>query len=82
MVLEDAYTLSNLLGLCTSKSDISYAFKAYDAVRLPRTHGVIRESREQGKMLDMEGGGVGDDLKQLREKLDTRVRSIWNEDLE
>jgi salicylate hydroxylase len=82
MALEDAYVLSNLLGLCKSASDLSSAFKAYDAVRIPRTHGVIRESHEQGHILDLEGKGVGDNVEILTEKLNTRVRWIWDEDLE
>jgi len=39
-------------------------------------------SLAQGKTLDMEGDGIGDDLKKLAESLDTTVRWIWNVDLE
>lgn len=81
MALEDAFILSHLLSQCAGSADLGYAFAAYDAVRIPRTQGVVRESREQGKVLDMQGKGVGDDLGRLAEVLDTRVRWIWNEDL-
>ncbi len=76
MALEDAYILFHLLGLCTGVSGLKYAFRAYNKVRLPRTHGVIKASREQGRILDLEGEGVGvgNDLDVL--KLDARVRWI------
>jgi len=81
MALEDAFVLSHLLALCSESADLGHAFAAYDAVRIPRTQGVVRESREQGRVLDMQGEGAGDDLGKLADKLDTRVRWIWNEDL-
>lgn len=81
MTLEDAYVLSNLLGLCTSKSDILHAFRAYDTVRIPRTQNVMKESREQGKILDLEGKGVGDNVEMLKQKLDASTRGIWDVDL-
>jgi len=81
MALEDAYVLANLLGKCSS-SDIVKAFDAYDYVRVPRALRVTSMSREHGKVLDMEGDGVGDDLEKMAEKLNTTVRWIWNEDLE
>lgn len=82
MALEDALVLSRLLPLCDGPSDIQQAFKAYDAVRVPRTQAVIRESRQQGQVLDMRGEGVGADLDLLRKALDTKVRWIWGVDLE
>lgn len=82
MALEDAYVLSNLLGKCSSILQIEKAFEAYDYVRVPRANRVVALSREQGKTLDMEGDGLGDDLEKLAESLNTRVRWIWNEDLE
>ncbi|KAF8855513.1 mannitol 1-phosphate dehydrogenase [Acephala macrosclerotiorum] len=82
MALEDAYVLSNLFGKCSSTLEIERAFEAYDYVRVPRANRVVAVSREQGKTLDMEGDGVGDDLEKLAENLNTRVRWIWNEDLE
>jgi salicylate hydroxylase len=81
LALEDAYILSNLLGLCTSVTDILNAFKAYDIVRIPRTHRVIKDSNEQGKIMDLEATGIGDDLEKTAQKLDTTVRWIWRVDL-
>lgn len=82
MAVEDAYVLSNLLGKCTSPKDLSAAFKAYDHVRVPRTMRLTNMSREQGKLLDMEGDGLGDDLEKIAAALQTRVRWIWDVDLE
>ncbi len=79
MALEDAYVLSNLFGRC---SDVKKVFEAYDSVRVPRALRVTAMSREQGKTLDFEGDGVGDDLEKLVNSLETKVRWIWDEDLE
>lgn len=82
MALEDAYVLSNLLGECTSTADLIPAFEAYDSVRVPRTMGVTAASLKQGKVLDLEGDGIGDDLEKLAANLNIDVRWIWDEDLE
>jgi hypothetical protein len=39
-------------------------------------------SREEGKVLDMEGDGIENDLEKIAGVLDSTVRWIWNEDLE
>jgi len=82
MAVEDAYVLSNLLVACRSPSDIKRAFDAYDFDRVPRALRVTSMSRKEGKVLDMEGDGIGDDLEKIAESLDSTVRWIWNEDLE
>lgn len=82
MALEDAYVLANLLGDCTSTADLIPAFEAYDSVRVPRTMGVTAASFKQGKVLDLEGEGIGDDLEKIAASLETDVRWIWDEDLE
>ncbi|KFY51691.1 hypothetical protein V497_08925, partial [Pseudogymnoascus sp. VKM F-4516 (FW-969)] len=69
MAFEDALVLSRLLPLCDGPADIQRAFKAYDAVRVPRTQAVTRESRKQGLVLDMRGEGVGEDLEKLAASL-------------
>lgn len=82
MALEDAYVLSNLLGGCSSTEDLIPAFESYDSVRVPRTMRVTAASFKQGKVLDLEGDGIGDDLEKLAANLNTDVRWIWDEDLE
>jgi salicylate hydroxylase len=83
MALEDAYILSNLLGGCkkTSKSSLTAAFIAYDAIRRPRTQKVIRVSRAQGLVLDLEGPETGEDLAAVAASLDEKVRFVWGVDL-
>lgn len=81
MAVEDAYVLSNLLGKCKSAKDLAAALKAYDHVRVPRALRLTSMSREQGKLLDMEGDGLGDDLEKIADALQTRVRWIWDVDL-
>ncbi|KAG9228987.1 putative salicylate hydroxylase [Amylocarpus encephaloides] len=82
MALEDAYVLSNLLGQCKTTADLVPAFDGYDSVRVPRALKVISMSHEQGKTLDMDGEGSGDDLEKIAARLETEVRWIWDEDLE
>ncbi|CAG8960503.1 hypothetical protein HYFRA_00008223 [Hymenoscyphus fraxineus] len=82
MAIEDAYVLSNLLGECTSTADLVTAFEAYDSVRVPRTMRVTSASHEQGKVLDLEGDDIGDDMEKLAARLNTAVRWIWYEDME
>lgn len=84
MALEDGYILSNLLGLCSPSdpSSIAAAFKAYDAIRRPRTQKVIRESNAQGVVMDLEDPVFGEDLDAVARSLDSRVRFVWGVDLE
>jgi salicylate hydroxylase len=82
MAVEDAYVLSNLFAVCKSPSDIKRAFDAYDFVRVPRALRVTSMSRKEGKVLDMEGDGIRDDLEKIAKSLDITVRWIWNKDLE
>ena len=82
MAIEDAYVLSNVLGACKSTAEIEKAFIAYDSVRVPRALKVTSMSLEQGKTLDMEATGSGDDLDKIAERLNREVRWIWDEDLE
>lgn len=82
MALEDAYVMSNLLGAIQKSSDIESAFRAFDAVRRPRTQKLVTTSREMGEVYELEAEGVMDDVDKLREDLATRFRWIWEEDLE
>lgn len=81
MAIEDAYILSNLLSVCSSRTDILKALDAYDSVRVPRTSRVVAGSFEQGRRLDLQGADTGDDLDKLAQELETGVRWIWRADL-
>lgn len=81
MAIEDSYILSNLLGDCSSRKDISAALAAYDSVRVPRAIGVASESLENGKRLDLEGSTAGCDFDKIAAELNKVARWIWDLDL-
>ena len=82
MALEDAYVLSNLLGLVEQVDEIDGAFRVFDATRRPRTQKLVTTSRECGETYDLENEDVGDDVQKLKRNLDERQRWIWDHDLE
>jgi len=82
-LIEDAYTLSSLLGHCSFSSDPPAAFEAHDYVRMPRTYKVIVTSREQGNILSFESPEAESDPKKIAERLDREKRLwMWNLDVE
>lgn len=82
MALEDAFILSNLIGSIHSSSDLESAFKAYDAIRRPRTQDLVTTSKEAGEVVEFEGKDIGDDIEKLKANLDVRFDWIWDEDLD
>lgn len=81
--LEDAFILSSLLGdkLTQSASDIPAAFKAYDAIRRPRSQKVVSTSREAGLTYAFQGP-AGGDVEKIGEELLNRYQWIWEEDMD
>ena len=79
--IEDALVLKTLLGKTNQISEIGNAFAAFDQVRRPRSQRVVTTSRESGNLLGMQLPGVGDDIKKMKEKFDTRMHWIWHRDL-
>ncbi|KFZ10498.1 hypothetical protein V501_05170 [Pseudogymnoascus sp. VKM F-4519 (FW-2642)] len=79
--IEDAFILSHLFGQVHSAADITQAFKAYDAVRRPRSQRVVTTSKEAGCLYEMEDEEVGNDLDKARENLLARCKWIWENDL-
>jgi salicylate hydroxylase len=79
--IEDAFILSNLLGQITSADNVEHAFKAYDAVRRPRSQRVVTTSRETARIYEMEDEEIGADLEKIGQNLKTRYDWIWKEDL-
>jgi salicylate hydroxylase len=79
--IEDALILSSLLGQVTCTAEIEQAFKAYDAVRRPRSQRVVTTSRDAGSLYEMEDKEIGTDLDKARAKLLTRCAWIWDNDL-
>ena len=80
MCVEDALILSELLKEATSKEDVERAFMAYDEVRRPRSQKNVVTSEEAGRLYEFEL--EGDDLQKIEEKFKTRMRWIWDIDLE
>ncbi|RDW78125.1 hypothetical protein BP5796_05977 [Coleophoma crateriformis] len=79
--IEDAYVLSNLLGKVESVQDIEKAFHAYDAVRRPRSQKVVKTSRDAAAIYEFVDDELAGDLKKIKERLETRLNWIWDEDL-
>ena len=82
MGFEDAYVLGSLLGAIKSSDQVMAAFRAYDAVRRPRTQKLVRTSREAGALYYLSLDGVGADLDKVKRNVDTRHTWLWEEDLE
>jgi salicylate hydroxylase len=82
MAIEDALVLSQLLGQVQEKTDLQKAFKAYDAVRRPRTQKLVSTSRDAGCLYEFQKEGVRDDVEALRNNLEGRMRWVWDIDLE
>ncbi|EKG11545.1 Monooxygenase FAD-binding protein [Macrophomina phaseolina MS6] len=82
MAMEDAYVLSGLLAEVSCLKDLDAAFKAYDAVRRPRTQRLIENSRLTGCTKSFMCTGVWDVPEKIREQLDLRYRWIWEVNLE
>ncbi|PSN67384.1 mannitol 1-phosphate dehydrogenase [Corynespora cassiicola Philippines] len=81
MAMEDAYVLSNLIAHAHGSTDIGNAFKAYDAVRRPRTQQLIENSRLAGLATDFLLPGVDDSADALQEKYEAWYKWLWHEDL-
>ncbi|PQE09794.1 mannitol 1-phosphate dehydrogenase protein [Rutstroemia sp. NJR-2017a BBW] len=60
--IEDAYVLSGLLtpDLISSAADIKIAFQAYDRIRRPRSQELVRRSRANGMLLDLQNPDGGE----------------------
>jgi len=82
MAMEDAFLLSRLIADVGSSDNIEAAFKAYDAVRRPRTQGCIQRSIENGLAYNFMVEGVEDDMNKLEQKLNENFRWLWYENLE
>jgi salicylate hydroxylase len=82
MAMEDAYILSHLIASVKGTSDIENAFRAYDAVRRPRTQKLVENSRNAGLLIDFMVPGVGDDTDAITQRLMSSYKWLWHEDLE
>jgi len=81
--IEDVHLLTGLMGPDLTKSpfNIKQAFSVYDTIRRPRCQELIRRSRKQGMLLDLQGQReVGEE--ELRLKVGFNQKWVWNADLE
>lgn len=82
MAMEDAYLLSSLIASISNVAQIEDAFRAYDAVRRPRTQGCVERSRNAAIAMDFLVPGVADDTAALKQTMETSYKWLWHEDLE
>lgn len=82
MAIEDAMILSRLLAAINSAGELKAAFRAYDAVRRPRSQRLVVSSRKVARVYDFEDEQVGDNMCNLREYLTHAWDWIWDEDLD
>ena len=80
--IEDACVLSALFEKVLVSDDIPKALSAYDQIRRPRAQKNVSTSRESGKLMAMQLEGVGSDLAKMQERFETRMKWIWEMDLE
>lgn len=82
--IEDAHVLSELLGdvRVTEIEHVVEAFKAYDAVRRPRSQRVVTSSKENAYLLCLCLEDVGDDEVKLRETFQQRLKWLWDINVE
>ncbi|EFQ34823.1 mannitol 1-phosphate dehydrogenase [Colletotrichum graminicola] len=78
MAIEDAYILGNLLALINGPEEIEMAFAAYNKTRKERSQKLVADSREQGKLYELE---LKDDPEWIADSLSTRMDWVWKYDL-
>ena len=97
MAFEDAFVLGNLVAdACrpsdpagpdgskggATPADLQAAFRAYDAVRRPRTQRLVQTSREAGELYAAGLPGSREGMEALMRVLQERHEWIWTFDLE
>jgi salicylate hydroxylase len=82
MAMEDAFVLSSLIASGGSVQEIEKVFRAYDAVRRPRTQECIRRSLDASIGYDLMLPDARDDVVALKEHLEESFKWLWHEDLE
>lgn len=76
LAIEDALILSRAMKACQDHSlPFSVAFRIYSDMRLKRTQDLVKTSRRQGELYDLEVEGIGEDLKKLEE--DVKESRVW-----
>ena len=82
MAMEDGFVLSRLLREINEEAELEKAFRAYDAVRRPRSQKLVATSRTAGTLYEFEMEGIKDDVQAIQKELHTRYKWLWDADLE
>ncbi|KAG9191732.1 salicylate hydroxylase [Alternaria panax] len=82
MAMEDAYVLSHLVAAAGSTENVEAAFKAYDAVRRPRTQDCIQRSMDAALTYNFMIEGVEDDMSKVEYRINESFQWLWYEDLQ
>lgn len=82
MAMEDAFLLSSLAGAIRDQTELEKAFRAFNAVRRPRTQTVVEYSMLSGFAYEFMKDDVGDDFSRLQADISARFEWLWHEDLE
>jgi len=64
-----------------SVNEIEDAYRAYDAVRRPRSQKVVETSRDAVAIYEFEDEKLGTNLNEIKRTLEMRYNWIWDEDL-
>jgi len=68
MAVEDAYVVSELVGIATDPKSLHNVFETYDKIRRQRTQKLVTSSREAGHLFEFEFEDVMDDIEKLKKK--------------
>ncbi|KAM3086849.1 hypothetical protein ACMFMG_000973 [Clarireedia jacksonii] len=82
--IEDAHLLSGLLTpeLISSTADIKFAFQAYDRIRRPRSQELVRRSRVNGMLFDMQNPDGGETShERLLPLVEENQKWVWTADI-
>lgn len=87
MAIEDSFILGHLLSEALSGETVDAgkaipaAFRVFDASRRERTLRLVEDSRETGKLYDLEHPEFGTDKAKIRETLLKRMDWVWSHDV-
>lgn len=81
MAIEDGFILGRLLGAIDSSARLPDVFRAYDAVRRPRTQKVVRESKDNVARYQAISSAEREELERLKEESQAEFGRIFNFDL-
>lgn len=82
MAIEDGFILGRLLGAVESSADLPYVFKAYDAVRRPRTQQVVKESKDNVARYQAISNAKEEELERLKAESHDVFAMIFDFDLD